>query len=79
VYGEQAVKIAYRMGCAGHTVLTWPGQSEMPAPVRDAEVAGHQVIAVDRGRPVPAPFLLTWERRPLQDVRPGRWFAYVPR
>jgi hypothetical protein len=79
VYGEQAVKIAYRMGCAGHTVLTWPGQSEMPAPVRDAEVAGQQVIAVDRGRPVPAPFLLTWERRPLQDVRPGRWSAYVPR
>ncbi|MET8001634.1 hypothetical protein [Nonomuraea glycinis] len=79
VYGEQAVKIAYRMGCAGHTVLTWPGQSDPPAPVRDAAAAGQQVVAVDRGRPVPAPFLLTWERRHLPDVRPGQWSAYVPR
>jgi hypothetical protein len=79
VYGEQAVKIAYRMGCAGHTVLTWPEQSDVPAAVRDAEAAGKQVIAVDRGRPVPAPFLLTWDRRQLQNVQPGRWFAYTPR
>ncbi|WP_336211585.1 hypothetical protein [Nonomuraea sp. LPB2021202275-12-8] len=79
VYGEHAVKIAYRMGCEGHTVLNWPGQSDVPAAVRGAEAAGKQVIAVDRGGSVPAPFLLAWERRPLRDVRPGRWSAYLPR
>jgi len=79
VYGEHAVKIAYRMGCAGHTVLSWPGQSDPPAAVRGAEAAGRRVVAVDRGRSVPAPFLLTWERRRLQEVRPGRWSVYLPR
>ncbi|MBB6348084.1 hypothetical protein FHU36_004629 [Nonomuraea muscovyensis] len=78
VYGEHAVQIAYRMGCEGHTVLNWPRQGDVPTAVRGAEAAGKQVIAVDRGRSVPAPFLLAWERRPLQDVRPGQWFAYLP-
>ncbi|MEV0146809.1 MULTISPECIES: hypothetical protein [unclassified Nonomuraea] len=78
VYGENAVMIAYRAGCAGHTVLDWPQQDDDPAAVRDAEAAGQRVIAVARGSRVPAPFLLAWDRRPLEDVRPGRWFAYVP-
>ncbi|MFG3438507.1 hypothetical protein ACGF0J_14785 [Nonomuraea sp. NPDC047897] len=79
VYGEQAVQIAYRMGCEGHTVLDWAGQREVPAAVRGAEAAGKRVIAVDRGRSVPAPFLLAWQRRPLEGIRPGRWSAYLPR
>ncbi|WP_101785070.1 hypothetical protein [Nonomuraea indica] len=79
VYGEHAVMIAYRMGCDGHTVLNWAGLNDVPAAVRAAEAAGKQVVAVDSGRAVPAPFLLAWERRPLQGVRPGRWSAYLPR
>ncbi|WP_188189148.1 hypothetical protein [Nonomuraea sp. SYSU D8015] len=79
VYGEHAVMIAYRMGCEGHTVLRWPQQSESPAAVRDAGSAGKQVVAVDEGRAMPAPFLQTWERRPLAGVRPGTWYAYLPR
>ncbi|MEV0197917.1 hypothetical protein [Nonomuraea sp. NPDC050691] len=79
VYGQNAVQVAYRAGCVGHTVLNWPRQSEDPAAVRDAAARGERVVAVARGRAVPAPFLLAWERRPLEGVRPGRWYAYLPR
>ncbi|SEM61727.1 hypothetical protein SAMN05660976_05616 [Nonomuraea pusilla] len=74
VYGERAVMIAYRAGCEGHTVLSWPSQSEVPGALLAARAAGKRVVAVDRGGAVPAPFLLSWERRPLE----GRWFAYLP-
>lgn len=78
VYGEHAVMIAYRMGCDGHSVLRWPRQSEDPAALRDAGSAGKHVVAVDKGRSVPAPFLLTWERSWLPGMRRGTWYAYVP-
>ncbi|NUW38749.1 hypothetical protein [Nonomuraea rhodomycinica] len=77
VYGQNAVTIAYRMGCTGHTVLSWQRENGFPAAVRDAEARGERVAAVARGRG--APFLLAWERRPLEGVRPGRWYAYLPR
>ncbi|MFD1546404.1 hypothetical protein [Nonomuraea guangzhouensis] len=79
VYGEHAVMIAYRMGCEAHTVLSWPQDSEVPASVLAAQGAGKTVVAVDKGRSVPAPFLWAWERRRLPEVRPGTWYAYVPR
>ena len=65
VYGEHAVMIAYRAGCAAHTVLRWRRESEMPASVRAAQAAGKRVVAVVRGRATPAPFLLAWARTPL--------------
>ncbi|GAA3192335.1 hypothetical protein [Nonomuraea roseoviolacea] len=77
VYGQNAVTIAYRMGCTGHTVLSWRRENGFPAAVRDAEARGERVAAVARGRA--APFLLAWERRPLEGVGPGRWYAYLPR
>ncbi|MEO3805156.1 hypothetical protein [Nonomuraea sp. B1E8] len=79
VYGEHAVIIAYRLGCDGHTVLDWPRGDETPSAVRDAQDAGKRVVAVDKGRPVPAPFLLEWEKGRLPGARPGAWYAYVPR
>ncbi|MCG5218338.1 hypothetical protein [Streptosporangium sp. KLBMP 9127] len=79
VYGERAVMIAYRAGCESHTVLHWPQDSEVPAPVLGAQHAGKRVVAVDKGRSIPAPFLQTWERRRLPEVRPGTWYAYIPR
>ncbi|MEV5893364.1 hypothetical protein [Nonomuraea fuscirosea] len=70
VYGERAVMIAYRMGCHGYPVLSWP--EEAPAQVRGAPGTGTRVVAVDRGGPTPAPFLRPWEEAGM----PGRWHAY---
>lgn len=70
VYGEHAVMIAYRMGCHGYPVLSWP--QEAPAQVRGAPGTGTRVVAVDRGGPTPAPFLRPWEAAGM----PGRWHAY---
>ncbi|TMR08654.1 hypothetical protein ETD86_46830 [Nonomuraea turkmeniaca] len=78
VYGEHAAMIAYRVGCESHTVLRWPQQSAAPAPIRAAQSAGKQVVAVDEGRHAAAPFLEGWERRPLPGARPGTWQAYLP-
>ncbi|MGN9840953.1 hypothetical protein ACTMTI_22800 [Nonomuraea sp. H19] len=75
VYGEHAVMIAYRVGCESHTVLRWPQETTVPAPVRSAQSAGKQVVVVDKGRSIPAPFLLGWGRRELV----GKWRAYDPR
>ncbi|GAA1634289.1 hypothetical protein GCM10009733_034130 [Nonomuraea maheshkhaliensis] len=70
VYGEHAVMIAYRMGCHGYPVLSWP--QEAPAQVRGAPGTGTRVVVVDRGGPTPAPFLRPWEAAGM----PGRWHAY---
>jgi hypothetical protein len=78
VYGEHAAMIAYRAGCAAHTVLRWRSEPVVPAPVRAAQSAGKQVVAVVEGRATP-PSLAAWGRTPLPGVRPGRWHAYVPR
>ena len=79
VYGEHAVMIAYRMGCESYTVLSWPRDGAVPAAVLGAQDVGKTVVAVDKGRSVPAPFLLAWDRRRLPGARPGAWYAYVPR
>lgn len=70
VYGERAVMIAYRMGCHGYPVLSWP--AEPPSQVRGAPAAGTRVVAVDRGGQTPAPFLRPWEAAGM----PRRWHAY---
>ncbi|MGP4103120.1 hypothetical protein [Nonomuraea sp. KM90] len=79
VYGEHAVMIAYRMGCEAHTVLRWPREPQVPAALIDAGSAGKRVVAVDKGRSNPAPFLRSWDKGRLPGVRRGGWYAYLPR
>jgi hypothetical protein len=79
LYGHDAVQIAYYLHCDSRGVMTHWGGTQVPASIETALAAGRHVVVTARTKKAPAPFLNTWQRRPLTAVTATRhWYAYLP-
>ncbi|MFI6600222.1 hypothetical protein ACIBHX_28595 [Nonomuraea sp. NPDC050536] len=72
LYGDDAVQVAYYVGCRSFGVRVWPTTPALPKPL--ARTAGEHIAVIARGDAVPAPFLRTWDKNPLT----RGWIAYIP-
>lgn len=79
LYGQDAVQIAYYLHCSSYGVMAHWGGAQAPAGVKTALAAGHHVAVTTRTKTAPAPFLNTWQRRPLTAVTATHhWYAFLP-